>query len=121
MPAENYVSFKTYTCSQYNSDRSVLSLTLVKENNDIIGGVCLYDYPTRNRSPQESWEAWLESTIGLPNVDAKNSLFVHFLVLHPSFEDTLGMELCKSIFSLLYEVQNIFVVTEDASHFSMFT
>ncbi|THD25271.1 Cilia-and flagella-associated protein 61 [Fasciola hepatica] len=100
-------------------ERSVLSLTLVKENKDIIGSICLYDYPIRARAAQESWEAWLQSVIGLPNIDAKNSLFAHLIVIHPVYEETLGMDLCKAIFSILFEVHNIFVMTENSSQFKI--
>ncbi|KAF6770134.1 hypothetical protein AHF37_10685 [Paragonimus kellicotti] len=98
-------------------ERSVLSLTLTKDENLVVGCACFSDAPSRRFTVPESWKDWFDRNIGLPNVDAINSLFIELLVVDPFYVEHSVNEICKTVFTMLIDVQHIFLLTNSKADF----
>ncbi|KAF5396673.1 hypothetical protein PHET_10601 [Paragonimus heterotremus] len=98
-------------------ERSVLSLTLTKEENLVVGCACFSNAPSRRFTVPESWKDWFDSNIGPQNVDSINSLFIELLVVDPFYAEHLVNEICKTVFTMLIDVQNIFLLTNSKADF----
>ncbi|CAL8069000.1 unnamed protein product [Calicophoron daubneyi] len=96
-------------------ERSSLSLTLTRNKNDIVGCACFYNHPDVKYAHPENWQQWFDEEIAIPNVNSVNSVFLHFVVLELGYQNNLMLELVKTVFIVLAEAQNIFLITEGGS------
>ncbi|KAF8564183.1 hypothetical protein P879_07491 [Paragonimus westermani] len=98
-------------------ERSILSLTLTKDENMVVGCACFSDAPSRRFTVPESWKNWFDRNIGLPNVDSTNSLFMELLIVDPFCVKNSVDEICKTVFKMLIDVQHIFLLTNSKADF----
>ncbi|GAA55128.1 hypothetical protein CLF_106927, partial [Clonorchis sinensis] len=98
-------------------ERALISLAVLNKREEVIGCACFSDAPDLKFCEPENWLPWFESTVGLPDVSSENSVFAQFITIKVKHTEVPLRELCKTVFTELIEIQNIFMVTESTSKF----
>ncbi|KER30750.1 hypothetical protein T265_02896 [Opisthorchis viverrini] len=98
-------------------ERALISLAVLNKSEEVIGCACFSDAPSQKYCEPENWRPWFEGAVGLPDVSSKNSVFVQFITVKVKHAEVPLKELCKTVFTELIEIQNIFMVTESTSKY----
>ena len=90
----------------------MFALTLDDNQDKIYALAAFYDYPNVHGIPSADWEdKWWKPTYGkndpTTNINAINTLFLHFFVAHPDFSEGCAEELINVTFKALPEIQQI--------------
>ncbi|TGZ58269.1 hypothetical protein CRM22_009731 [Opisthorchis felineus] len=96
-------------------ERALISFTVLNKRDEVIGCACFSDAPNQKYCEPENWRPWFEAAVGLPDVSSENSVFVQFITTKLKHSEIPLRELCKTVFTELVEIQNIFMITESTS------
>lgn len=94
-------------------EHAIFALSL--DNGDSLYALAaFYDYPNIHGVPSNDWEEnWWKNLSGknqtLTNVNAINTLFLHFFVAHPEYSEGCAEELINVTFKALPEINQIFL------------
>lgn len=79
-------------------EKSSLAVTLVDENNSIVGHAAFYDFPNWNVGKGDHWMSWMKSNFLSENNDPINTLFLHYYVSKEMFSEGIISEILRTVF-----------------------
>ncbi|XP_066929118.1 cilia- and flagella-associated protein 61-like [Clytia hemisphaerica] len=90
-------------------EKANLGVTLINENNDIVGFAALYDQPNWMRDEDNVWTEWIVNNFTEDKCDALNSLFLHYFVCKEEFSDGIIKEILRTVYHAVPMLQYIFL------------
>lgn len=96
-------------------EKSNLAVTLVNEENEILGFAAFLDYPQVEVCDPAKWEEWMREANYpiIKNCTPLNSLFMHYFVAKSDYTIGCASEIVRTVFMAVPELHFIFLVLRD--------
>ncbi|XP_025154418.1 cilia- and flagella-associated protein 61 [Harpegnathos saltator] len=96
------------------SETSCLSVVQYNEEDDVVSGICLCNYPNVPSVPPDDWLTWLKTTHRFPKrilaATERNTMFVHWLVWDENYSDHFLKDLLAALFDITTYCQHVILV-----------
>ncbi|XP_024082532.1 cilia- and flagella-associated protein 61-like [Cimex lectularius] len=92
-------------------EHSYLFLCIVNYRKEILGAICVNDYPQFSSISKTEWEEWMFTKFRLTKFNTSNSLFVHLILYKEKYINIIFGCLFTSIFYLHPRIKKLVLMT----------